>query len=457
MAEPGEASFLGIQHHYTFHTVGAMLSHAIAPYVTIRPEALQTDFESIFESIRSQLKVGYRVLEHKGNEELRATFSWSEHKMAASPIESRLAGIYLPLLVEHIAPCYRRISTEAILDQVLHSENRTAVAPFDGLTKEVARFRTTTVAIVISLVSCLSSTQFESVRHCTLLDLYSEDWLASACEIINRGFSGSMQVKEAVFLLAAIHAGTECDFKIISRVGSERIVGWRSGMYCVLPSLLLDMKPSATSVALACKDVFYANVRVHNDGSIHSSATRASLANSDYIDSHSERSDQLSMVEMIQSPWVGPARCGPPNQPLYLNIERPLHYSDPDVCFAGRVDGAVIGTVSVLDVLVAVSRSVAASSDCTHQDTDDVPTVLNVNTTTWVEGGRAKPVGTAEIPAYLAVQDDPAWALFAAGQTAYFQSCIVVGCLRCAKELVARRAARWQDDCAVLIGYKVIK
>jgi hypothetical protein len=49
------------QYHYTFNNVGSLLHHTISPYVIIRPEVLQTDFEYIFDLTRSRLQVSYRV------------------------------------------------------------------------------------------------------------------------------------------------------------------------------------------------------------------------------------------------------------------------------------------------------------------------------------------------------------------------------------------------------------
>jgi hypothetical protein len=70
----------------------------------------------------------------------------------------------------------------------------------------------------------------------------------------------------------------------------------------VLPSLSLVIKPTSTSITLACKDVFHANVRVHNDGFIRSPAKAAIVADSSSVGIDAKNSDQQSIMEMIQSP-----------------------------------------------------------------------------------------------------------------------------------------------------------
>jgi len=62
MVGPSEISHFEIQQHYTFQTVGGVLYHTVAPYTHIRPEVLQSDFESIFELIESRLQVSHRLM-----------------------------------------------------------------------------------------------------------------------------------------------------------------------------------------------------------------------------------------------------------------------------------------------------------------------------------------------------------------------------------------------------------
>ncbi|QKX54577.1 uncharacterized protein TRUGW13939_01664 [Talaromyces rugulosus] len=415
------------QHYYTFNTVGSLFHNTLSPHVIIRPEVLQTDFEYTFDLIRPRLQVSYRVQEYDRREELRATFNWSKPTKSPEPIASRLAGIYFPLLAEHIVPCYNRIASEKILGHVLHSDKRTADGLNDELTEGVARFRSTTAAIVISLVSCLSSTEFKTVRHSTLLELTSEYWLEDICKTVDHGFCSSLNLKDAVYLLAAIHAGGEYEKDWGNLSNSQNVICWRNGMYCVLPSLLLDIE------------------------AMHYFPT-AFMASQSH--SHQESPDQQSVIEMNQSPWIGLAHCSPPNKLLHLSIERPLHYSDPDICFTGRVDGNVVGTTSILDVLVSVSRSVSIPSECDHRDVNDISNVLNVSASRWIKDGYSRPCGSAGTPAYLAVKEDTAWALFAAGQSSHFHNVIVVRCLICAKELLNERIAQSGNDGGVLIGFQ---
>lgn len=90
----------------------------------------------------------------------------------------------------------------------------------------------------------------------------------------------------------------------------------------------------------------------------------------------------LSVMEMSQHPWVGPAQTNPPNRLLYLGLERPLHYNDPDICFVGRVDGNVIGSVSVLDVLCGIARNFSQPQECCH---DEISIdVVNTHRSTWI-------------------------------------------------------------------------
>jgi hypothetical protein len=231
MVDLNEITQHAIQQHYTFKTVGGVLYHTVAPYTNIRPEVVQSDFESIFESIEDRLQVSYRLMKHKGSEKLRISFNWSGSNRTSGPVESRLAGIYFPLLAEQLAPYYSRIATTEILDKVLVRDSRDGIAPFDGLTDEITRFRTTTAAIVIALASRLSPSDFKSLRHSTTMDLISSFWLERPCEVINLGFSSSLSMDEAVSLLATIHVGHILEESPLEKTKNNKVIGCRNGTY----------------------------------------------------------------------------------------------------------------------------------------------------------------------------------------------------------------------------------
>ncbi|RFU34496.1 hypothetical protein B7463_g1877, partial [Scytalidium lignicola] len=456
MTDLTDTTGLDLQLHYTFQTVGSMLHQSLAPEVIIRPEILQTEFEFIFDSIASRLHASYSApLPPRIPETMEVTFVWSSAKKPSSSIEAKLASLYFPLIAEHIAPCYSKIANEKILNQALKSiGKRGDVSVF---TEEEAQFRTTTTAIIICLVSRLCVTDFKSVRHSTCLELLSRFGQDQICGIINHGFSSSLSLNEAVGLIAIIHTGIMNLSKVLKRIDSaDRVIGWRNGIYCVLPSLLLNMKPSASSVAMECKDVFFANIRTHNDGSIRDSYSPARSPELHYLQHNPYDTSQQSIVTTLQSvnPWIGPVQVRPPNQPLYINIERPIQFRESDICLAGRLDGNRIGVVSIIDVLVSIARSVEIPPKCIHKNTANTQTVLNISTSEWLANPNERPAGTAEIPAYLAVHDNPAWALFAAGECANFHNAIVFECVSCTIEAVARRVDPSREDAVVLIGYQ---
>jgi hypothetical protein len=455
MTEPANFANLGVQLHYTFHTVGSILHQALAPDVMIRSEILQTEFEFIFNFIESHLNCSYRAVSPPQiPESIEATFIWSDTKELPSPIELTLASTHFSMIAKHIAPCYSRIASDKLLKRVTKSWNQRVI---EELTEDDARFRTTTAAIIICLVSRLCSTDFTSVRHSVSLELFSKFGLDQICKILNRGLSSSLSLNEAAGLAAVVHTGIMDLWRVLGRIeSSDRIIGWRNGMYCVLPSLLLNMEPSASSVALACKDVFYANLRTHRDGSIRDSDYSSCMPELKYLRQNTDNLSPQSAIATFQSgqPWIGPAVVRPPNRSIYLNIERPMHLGESDICFAGRLDGNIISIVSVVNVLASIARSLEVPKTCSHNDAANASNVLNINTSTWLEDRSFRPAGTAEIPAYLAIHDSPAWAVFAAGECANFHHSIVFGCQSCAKEALVRRLDHSREECVVLIGFK---
>ncbi|KAL5347239.1 hypothetical protein ACLOAV_007548 [Pseudogymnoascus australis] len=427
MEEHFELRSFDVIMHYTYNTVGAMLHQSMFAYTDTpqkKPGASINDDGSLCVDCR-----------------------WEPSSSTTRPIATRLAAIYFPLLTEHVAPCYESIATSTILQSVKDREQRDASGPDEQVTQDIVLFREYTASILISLIASLSRDDFRNFKHAIRLDLSHVDDLERACRFVDRSFSSSIEFNEAVRLLATIHAARSFEF---NDEDSSFIVGWRYGIYCVIPNILLDMKPTAESITLACHDVFYANIRVHEDGSIKSATTTIMFSDTTYSEDPTVPGAELPVIEISQHPWVGRAQTTPPNRLLYLALERTLNYNEPDICFVGRVDGTVVGSVSVLDVLKGVAHSLSQPPECSHNGGVAID-VLNVQTSTWINKRRSVPVGTIETPALLAVKDDPSWALFAIGQSARLNSSLVVRCLSCALHAATATDQKWN---VVLIGYR---
>jgi hypothetical protein len=448
MVDPEDIVDEPLQLHYTYRTVGALLQQALPHQPDVYPEVLQIEFEKIYEYIKSHLQIRYNLQRQGVLEDVIAISQWQPPRAEPTAIERSLAALYFPLSAENTAPCYSGIATARTLEQVKNKERREAVCCFEEVAEEITRFRATTAAIVLSIASHLASGDFKNIRHSTTLALGSEAWLEPMCKLVDQLASGSFSLSNAVCTLSAVHAALEPDPAVIRSSGLRKVIGWRTGIYSVIPSLLLEMVPARTAVGLSCKDVYIANVRAHADGSLQSSVTRAILAENILDDLPGD--GNLSSLVRLHSPRIGRAESRPPDVPLHLSIERPMHYGEPDICIAGRINGSIVGTVGVLDVLKVLIRSLDEPENCSHGHES---TVITIEPSRWATNRRVKPVGTAEIPAFIPVQGDPCWALFIAGCTASLNGRIVFRCLNCAKELAAQRVSRRRDDHAVLIGY----
>lgn len=149
-------------------------------------------------------------------------------------------------------------------------------------------------------------------------------------------------------------------------------------------------------------------------------------------------------LQALDMPWVGPAALGGPDVPLYLSLERPLHYSDPDLCFVGRIGGLVVGAVGVFDVLYTLLRSLELHKPDNCPGHDTTCNVVNVKPSVWAANRHVKPACDDKIT-FISVEGDGTWALFLAGETTYFRGRIVFNCVDC----VAKSGA----SARVYIGY----
>lgn len=152
-----------------------------------------------------------------------------------------------------------------------------------------------------------------------------------------------------------------------------------------------------------------------------------------------ENSNMLSKVENIsggdvqslRSPYLAPPVSEVADVPLYLSIERPLHYSSRDLSLRGRILGSPVGTVAIDSILEVLIRSLDVNPKCPGHPSSI--NVFNIKPSLWAGDEYYKPIG-GSFNSYISVKDNTSWALFLAGQTAGYDGKIVLGCVDCAGE-----------------------
>jgi hypothetical protein len=212
------------------------------------------------------------------------------------------------------------------------------------------------------------------------------------------------------------------------------------------------MKPTADSLGFTCSDRFFANLPVSEDGIVED-VESAMMWGIGPDALHAQENNPSSLAN-LREPWIAYPAHNPPDLPLYLNLERPPFSKTTTVALTARIDGSVIGRVSIQAVLWVLLRSSQAARSCHHANPEFC--VRNTKVSHWVQlRGRDRPTGTLEIPAYIPAKADACWAIFLAGESRYLNSVVVDRRAHCAKDLleVIPIFASFGIDTAVLIGY----
>jgi hypothetical protein len=192
------------------------------------------------------------------------------------------------------------------------------------------------------------------------------------------------------------------------------------------------MTTQPESIGLKCVDKFLANLPVHSDGYIKSGTSSAQRFQYWENEAHNEDSWEVATrMEIGDSLPSFPSILGP-DIDLYLAIERVHHYNEPDIVFCGRIKGDSIGTVSIMDVMWVIARSLDALRHCC-QNCVEVVGAINVAASEWV----ANLVLHQSLPVCLQVDGDIAWRLFAAGQVAHCAGLLMYGCFPCAVRAIS--------------------
>ena len=268
--------------YYQPQSIGSLFNTALYNLFDTIPEVYQTDFEDINEDIKRRLELSEAFVKAAQPSEepntyedyiVSANFQWTNlgSESRCSAIARRLAAIYFPSMAEFVAPCYMRIASATNVKKV--SQNIKSRGRIDSFPEQLARFRAVTAMIIISIAGRLAPETFAAVRHATVLDLSLDTWIAHLSKIINDAFSSSLSLSAAVRILAAVHTG-HGPGSSPEEEDHDLLVGWRQGVFAIMPSLVMHMNMNQKAFGLECIEMFWANVKVREAGSIRSAQTR---------------------------------------------------------------------------------------------------------------------------------------------------------------------------------------
>jgi hypothetical protein len=433
-------------HHYHFSTAGAMFSNALGNNVNIPPEVFQTLFEYTHSYVKSRLRLNWtakrdrpHVRKRGETENLFVKADWARQETKPTGISVRLASLFFPQSAPFLGPCYEQLSNLESLEYILQ---RNCGYDNEQQQRDLATFSVITVSIVIAVASVLAGKDFINLGHCVNLnlnlDLDSDHWQRILCPMVDDTLPGRLDLSRAVFLLAAVHAG--CDPSISRNINfKDDLIGWRNGIYTVQPAVIAEMDLASNAPVLGCHQGFCANTAVRPNGAIISSSESL------YVD-NSPRSeiDQSTSIEdlPLSTPYVGFPEKKYADIPLYLNVERSPFADEPEILLNGRVEGRSIGTAGIKDAMITLVLSQGQENCSGHER---MIKVVNITASKWVAKKIYKPVGQwGNIHSFISVRENPAWALFLAGQSYHFDGRVVHHCFNC--------AANGMHPASVLIG-----
>jgi hypothetical protein len=435
-------------HYYTSRTVGSLLFNALGVHLNTSPESLQDDFDVIHSHISHHMSVRWYISQKEKRTVLELSCEWQKTPESSS-VETAIACIYFPRSGHLLAPCFRRIASDELLEQLRDGFKEGETVWTKNLSPELMRFRAVTACIVISVISRLAPDTFGTTQHKISIRLVSETWLELVCLEVDRFASGRIGLGPAVLLLASIHAGRE-PYDEKHKEKAKNATGYRDGSFSVLPKLLEKMEPCTASVGLSCSDRFFANLAVSDDGQIDDCQSPGLF--SDLSTPISTIEEGSSSVQSLQKSWTGRPHISTPDRPLYLSLERVPFGNSTHIGFTGRIDGSVVGRTSIRDVLWTLLRSSEVAKSCSHDSSDGC--VQNMKASQWVLEPRSrKPVGLRETPIYIPVKGDKCWTLFLAGHARSLNGVVMYRCVECTKALLCKAYASAVTTHAVLVGY----
>lgn len=309
--------------HYRYRTIGVLLSSSIQNPCDIRPEMFQALFDSVAEMIKGELTLTWTY--NAGKDETCAKPSWRERAKHSS-ISIRLASIHFAHLAEHLASLYEDIADEKTLDAVLNMPADAVNAKRkDDSRDRVTRFRATTASILLAITSRLAGRDYETLQHMTSLTMDNFEGISQVAKTVDAALASSISFSLAARLIAVFHCGI--DYTTYTR-NYPQTIGWRSGIYTVMPALFFERAPNSRALGFRCKDEFFGNIPVHEEGRIID-ITPPGIMEDEEVTQKLLKSIRRSTTPQI---FFGLPRKAPPDVPLYLSIERRCNSADSSLC-----------------------------------------------------------------------------------------------------------------------------
>lgn len=411
--------------HYRFKTLGSVFLNGLLrfrkahdPDLSHHPEPLQTIFDKVLEWVTDNLSFDWKMVHKCTNVGLQAVPRWTEQSQKPSSEARRLSSFHFTNAGDHLAHCYTfaGIANERHIQAVISGMQEANKAK--PLTKELANFKVVTASILFAVSSLLGGKDFSKLQHVTAIDMSFSafGWMSVALELLDEGLVDSLPLGRAIDIVAAIHAGA-IPVRTPESATDNHSIGYRNGIYGVLPSLLFTMKPIQEALGLRCVDQFYGTIPVHPDKYVRSIQT-ARLSYDVSTPTPPSNSSYSARA------WIGPLKNLPPDVPLHLSIERSAEDIYPNTALAGRVNGQVVGYVTIQDVLEVLADSLDKTNSMPIATSAEEPKFLNVQPSYWVQKWSNKP-HISGYSTHVSAGSDACWAIFLAGQAASFVGGIV--------------------------------
>lgn len=443
--------------YYRCSSVGAMLANSLQTKLNSRLASFQNYYEEIHQDISKRLSFQWSnetTPRSKSAEMICILPTWvnsgflytdenfSNDASYSADAAIGLARLHFPKAADLIAPYYKSMASKA---SSLHVHTDRFVAKYNiggpkrNIDDSIALFRVITSCIAISIIKKVSGPGFHDVQHATKLNILQADNLTILCqEVDNLAYSG-LSISRCSRLVGYIHCALDVSCTT-SRTNEEHdtdsskmtldadegdetdfcIIGWRNGIHCVLPKLLLSLPagPTSSNLGFCCLDEFVGNLPVQKDGSIRSRKQRTFDAiPNDLLDAlKDQETSNDGEYQVIQ------ATSAPPDVSLHLSIERPIGIDVSLLGICGRIGGEVVTNFGVYPILCTIIKAQESEEAhrkiCPGQTKPEVTNSLQSLTsiaTSLYDKLRFRSDGGTNSRTSSTTEKDAAWALLRAG------------------------------------------
>ena len=211
-----------------------LLNTMSKPCPQVSPEAAQSLFETIFEDLKSRLRITWKLTAQNQISAVPVWKSKPTSQVQSKHSSRRLASLTFPRSEAQVSHYFSELTDEVTEQEILESFSKHPQHfPNQELPISLIRYRLITASIALAAGAVIAGPEFVQIRHCTKMSLLVR-LKGHVTELTDALFTSGLSYSGVASLVAHIHCGLES----LTLTEDDNHPSYSSGQYEHMPKAL---------------------------------------------------------------------------------------------------------------------------------------------------------------------------------------------------------------------------